>query len=98
MPAKAKEEIIKKSDTLSNVESRNAPNVVTLLYFLATMPSIRSNPLPTNATIAQPYQWFITKTKKRRDGILPSRVRTFGLVSRKSSASGLRYFSNDGFL
>jgi len=77
---KANAEISKKSATRSRVESRRAPNGVTLLNFRATMPSMKSNKLPIKAGIAKRYHWLRIQTKKSRDGILPNRVMTFGFV------------------
>ena len=96
IPAKAKAVMIKKSETRSKVESKNPPNAVTLLYFLAIIPSTRSNILPTNARSAKRYHPLITKTKNSRDGILPSRVSAFGLTFDRPM-KGVKNFSINGF-
>ena len=98
IPEKAKAVMIKKSETLSRVESKNPPNAVTLLYFRAIIPSIRSKILPAKAIIARKYQCIMRKTKNKRDGILPNRVSTFGFTFLNNPTNGSRYFSTDGFL
>src|SRR6185369_8062528 len=97
IPAKANELVIRKSDTLSSDESKNAPNSVTLLYFRATIPSSKSKALPTKAISAGIYQWLSTKTKKRRDGILPSRVSRFGFTRASGLINGSKMCSTDFF-
>lgn len=88
----------KKSPTRSIRESKNPPNAVTLLYLRAIMPSIVSNKIPANAMKAIRYHLLITATKNKRGGILPMRVRTFGLTSERCPARGSKYFSIWGFL
>lgn len=71
---------------------------MTLLYFLATIPSIKSNAFPRKIIAAHKYKCLITKTKKIRDGILPIRVNTLGFTLERGSTRGSKYFSICGFL